>query len=443
MSAATENIGSEWHAGVPRTLRAPALIAIACLVLGLLAFGAWAGIAPISGAIVAQGSFAASGENKIVQHLEGGIINAILVKEGDVVKPGQTLMRLDDTAARAQLRRLELNRYRQLAMQARLDAERRSKDEITFPKSLTAALDDPEVREISEGQEYEFQARQAAVASEIDVLNQRIAAIEQEISGVNFQHVAAVSQLTFIERELTGKQTLYDKGLTDLPTLLALKRAEAKLTGEGGQATAEIGRAKERIAETRSQIIHLKHARIEKAAEDLRDVESELDDVQERIKAASDVLTRTEIKAPVRGIVVKLAHHTSGGVISAGQEILELLPVDEELLVEAYIRPVDIDAIHNGNTAQLRLTALNQRITPMIPGRVVYISADTIEGKRPDEIFYVSRIKIDKQAAKKLASFKPTPGMPVEVYIDTGKRTFFEYLAKPVSDSVSRAFREG
>lgn len=427
---------------VPLAVRWPAFLGL----LGLLGFfgglGVWASTAPIAGAAVAPGSLVASGQNKIIQHLEGGIIKSILVKEGDVVTSGQILVRLEDTLARAQLRRLELKQYRLRAMQARLEAEQHLKREITFPEDVTAALNDPEVKVIVEGQESEFKARQDALASEIAVLNQRIAAIGEEISGLTSQHESALSQLSFIERELTGKQALYDKGLTQLPALLALKRAEAKLIGEKGEATAQMGRAKERIAGAKSQIIHLKNKRIEAAAETARNVESELDDVEERVKAASDILARIEIKAPVRGIVIKLAHHTPGGVLSAGQDILELLPVDKELLIEARMLPQDIDSVKVGQMATVMFSALNQRTTPVVDARVEYVSADRLFDDKTRQSYYLARLRFADLEGTGISVADLYPGMQVDTFIRTTERTFVEYLVRPIRDSFQKAFRE-
>ncbi|MCP5000938.1 MAG: HlyD family type I secretion periplasmic adaptor subunit, partial [Hyphomicrobiales bacterium] len=266
--------------------------------------------------------------------------------------------------------------------------------------------------------------------------------IREEIAGLKSQRTATQAQLVFIGDELKGQQKLFDKGLSQITKLLALKRAKAKLDGENGKLIADIGRAKVRLTETEARIVHLKSQRKKEAIEEMRKVNRELADVAERIKAARDVLARVEIRSPVNGAVVKLLHHTRGGVVSPGQQILELLPMEDELLVEAFIRPIDIDVVKKGDRAQLRLTAFNQRVTPTVVGRVIYVSADAIESKTAGQFFYVSRIRVDKADVKKIADLKPAPGMPVEVYINTGERTFFEYLLKPISDSFSRAFRE-
>lgn len=432
----------QWHDGVSKSIRLPVIVGGVVFVLGICGFGAWAGMAPIDSAVIASGKFIATGQNKIIQHLEGGIVDEILVKEGDSVTRGQPLVRLDDTATKAQLRRLELRRYRFLAMQSRLIAERHGYDKIALPEALGKEPPDPEVAAMVERQRTEFDARRDELKSETEILQRRIAAIREEITGIGAQRHASSTQLTMINQEIVGQEKLFEKGLARLTSLLALRRSKAKLEGERGELIAKIARSKERITETESQIVHLRSKQVEEVVAELRKVETDLDDVEEQIKAARDVLDRLQVKAPVRGIVVKLAHHTRGGIVGPGQEILELLPVEEKLLVEAFIRPIDIDVVQKDDIAELRMTALDQRTTPTIPGRVSYVSADTVEGKRPEEIFYISRIVIDETEAEKIADFNPAPGMPVEVYIKTGEQTFLEYLARPILDSLSRAFRE-
>lgn len=433
----------QWHASVPKSIRRPAVAGLVLLFLGVAGFGIWACTAPISSAIIASGRFIATGQNKIIQHLEGGILEKFLVEEGDTVTKGQVLVQLDRTSAEAQLRRLELSRYRNLALQGRLEAESASRPELAFPSELEVAEGTPEIRRIIERQKVEFATRREEQRSENAVLEQRISAIREEIEGLRAQRQATTSQLDFITEELSGQETLFEKGLSQITKLLALKRAKAKLEGEHGKLVADMGRAKVRITETEAQTIHLKTKLKQQAVEELRNVEKELDDLAERIKAARNVLARIEIRSPVNGVVVKISHHTVGGVVSPGQEILELLPIEDDLLIEALVRPLDVDAVRKGDKAQLRLTALNQRVTPTLLGEVIYVSADTIEGAKAGEVYYMARIRIDRQDSDKLAHLKVSPGMPVEVHITTGERTFFAYMMKPISDSFSRAFREG
>jgi len=437
--------GEEWCKDVPRATRWPLLLGSLVLVFGVFGFGVWASVAPIDGAVVASGTFVATGQNKIIQHLEGGIISKIMVREGDVVEAGQPLVLLDDTDARANLRRLTLRHDRLLAIQARLEAEVGGAEEVTFDPDLLARAADPEVAAIIEGQKIEFKARRERVTSEIAILEQGIAALRENINGGRAQLRAVQVQLGLVAQELEGKRELLKKGYVRKPDVLALERAQAGLEGQIGQLTAGISDARERISREEQKISHVRSQLIQSATEQLRNTQSELDDVRERTRMAEGVSERVTIEAPVKGIVVKLMFHTAGGVVAPGKDILELLPVNDELIIEARVRPQDIDNLHSGQEALVRLTALNQRITPMLPGEVIYVSADAL----PDEqrgaahsSAYIARISLDKEAVSELPKFRPTPGMPAEVFIKTGERTFFAYLLRPLTDSFARAFRE-
>jgi len=424
-------------------LRAHAWLGLGVVGAVLAGFTLWASTAPISSAIVAQGSFVVTGQNKTVQHLEGGIIKSIRVREGEVVDRGQVLVVLDETPVEALLSRFEIKRYRLLATRARLQAERGGHGALSMPAELeAAAARNEDAAEIVGGQHAEFKARLDKFNADRSILDQRIAAIREEISGIEAQKRSLSRQLQLIRDELKETRTLWDKKLTSLAKLLALERSEAKLEGDVGDVTSRVGRELERTIEAQSEIARLTHGRVADASEQLRTAEGELADVVQQIRSQKDVLARLEVRSPVRGIVVKVLYHTTGGVISPSQPILELLPTEGEQLVEALIRPSDIEGLTVGATARLRLVAFKQRVIPLIEGRVIHISADTIKGKSPQETGYLARVEVDKAAAAKMTEFKPVPGMPVEVYIETGSRTFFSYLLKPVTDSLARAFRE-
>lgn len=426
----------------PRHWLGSAMLGLTVIAGCFVAVGFWASTAPLASAVVAQGTFIASSRNKIIQHLEGGIVEDILVKEGDRVTRGQTLLRMNRTAAEAQLRRLKLRRYQRLAMRARLQAELNEATEIEFPQSLLAKGNDPEIDEIVEGQKAILLARTEEMASEISILTQRKNAIKEEIGGLKAQKEAARSQLGFIEQELDANTILFKKGLTKLSQLLALKRSKASLQGTVGSVTADMARANERIQEIDNQISQLRSKRIEDAVTQLRDVESELAEVEEQIKAAEDICERLEIRSPVKGIVVKMTQHTHGAVVSSGQEMIEILPLDDDLIIEAHIRPRDIDTVRVGQTSWVRMTALDQRITPVLEGKVIYVSADRIEGERPHPPYYISRVKIDRRALSTLNGTEPYPGMPAEVFIKTGERTLMQYLLRPLQSVLARGMRE-
>lgn len=435
-----------WYDSLPRSTRFPTIAGVVVMASMVMGFGVWGNTAPIAGAVVASGVFVATGQNKIIQHLEGGVIRDIHVREGDVVEQGQLLVELDSTAPNTELRRLFLRRTRLTAIDARLHAEMREQPEITFPEELTDS-DGPEVKEILESQRLTFTARRNNMNSDIAGIKEGINALNERIQGSRIQLDGVRRQIKFIEEEVETKEYLLKTGLVRKPELLILQRTQANLEGEVGRIMGDIGDAKERIARALEQINGVKKTAIKTAVEQMHEVRGELVDVRERMLSAKGVLDRIRITAPVRGVVVKLRYHTQGGVIEAGKSIMEILPLKDELIIEARVRPQDIDSVKHGQHATVRLTAMNQRITPMISGDVIYLSADTLADERksqqmgPTDI-YIVRVKLNIEEAATIPGFSPTPGMPAEVYIKTSERTFFQYIVKPIHDSMLRAFRE-
>lgn len=441
----------QWHRGLKLSARWPTLVGLGILAIWAGGFGIWAGTAPMNGAVVASGAFVVTGQNKLVQHLEGGIIRELLVKEGDRVEANQVLVRMDETAAQSKLRRLVLRQYRLLTMQARLEAEIRGDREFETPPLLAANRSDPDVRTIAERQRTEMRARNDNRAAEELVLRKEIAGLEESIQGYEAQVRSTKQRMVLFAEELRDKKTLYERQLLRKTEILTIQRAEASLSGDLGELMGRIADSKERISRAHQRIAQLRSAAVQKAVEELRQAETELDDIQEQIRAAQDIVERTEVRAPVRGIVVKLNFHTAGGVAAPGAIILDLLPVQDELIVEARVNPGDIARVHETQDALVRLSALSQRVTPMIKGKVVYLSADALASQMAQSKgeptmqrdYYIVRVRLDASDMRLQASgFRPTPGMPADVYVQTGERTFFQYIMKPILDSFSRAFRE-
>ena len=453
MRAENDSIG-EWYRGVPLSAKWPIFTGLAVLVVWLGCFGVWAGVAPLNSAVVASGTFVATGQNKLVQHFEGGIIREIAVKDGDVVEANQVVVRMDDTAANSKLRRLVLKKYRLLAMKARLEAEMSSSETIDAPSAFSESARDPEIKAILERQRAELWARQASLATEESVLLKQIAGLEESIRGYQAQVQSTKQRIALFAEELKDKNSLLGQQLVRKSDVLALRRSEASLGGELGEYLGRIADSKERIAQANERIAQLHSTALRDAIKELRETEADLDDVEEQIRAAQDVVDRVDVRSPVRGIVVKKNFHTPGGVVSPGAVILELLPIGEERIIEAHMNPKDISHVSVGQEALVRLSALNQRITPMVGASVIYVSADALASQvqvktetQPDSDtrreFYVVRVRLDQDdILRRMPEFIPTPGMPADVYIKTGERTFFEYMMKPVFDSFSRAFRE-
>jgi membrane fusion protein, type I secretion system len=434
----------QWFAQVPRSGTVQARLGYGILAVWMLGFAAWGGTAPIEGAVVAPGLFVATTQNKIVQHLEGGIIRDILVREGQRVEAGQTLFRLDDTSAKADAVRLEQRLSNLTAIEARLAAEAAQQANVTFPQQLVRRASEPEVGALLAGQLSIFEARFKKLEKEVAIQLTTIAGHKFSIAGDTARIDSLQTQLALVEEELDGKTELYQRGLVRKPDYMALQRMQANLRGELKRYHSEVGQSRERIATAEEQIDRARTAAVQAAAEEMQTVAADFKDTRERLAAARGVLGRLDIVAPVAGVIVKLHYHTPGGVIRPGNNILELLPVQDEQVIEINVRPQDIDNVKQGQEAVVRLTALNQRVTPLISGKVAYVSADAVpnERKQAADNVYIARINIDAESTRAIKDFVPTPGMPAEVYVKTGQRTFFEYLLKPVKDTMTRAFRE-
>jgi len=436
-----------WYADVPRSTRWAKISGVAIVSMTVMGFGVWGNTAPISGAVIAPGVFVTTGQNKTIQHLEGGVIREIMVREGDIVMPGQLLVQLDDTSPRAELRRHLLKQIRLEAIEARLNAEAAGQTRLEFPQHLLARSADPDAVAMLRSQTATFVARQNNIANDIAAQQKGIDGLEEKITGSRVQLAAIAQQTQLLKEELAGKQVLLERGYIRKPEVLQLQRNAANLRGEAGRITGDIGDARERIARAVEQIDGVRKTAIKTASEQLQDIGAELNDVRERIHTVKGVLDRSRIVTPVRGTVVKMRYHSTGGVIEAGKSIMEIVSLQEELIIETRVRPQDIDKIKHSQIATVRLTALNQRTTPMINGKVIYISADALPDERQRAYastsdLYVVRVRLESSSIAAIRDFQPTPGMPAEVYIQTTERTFFEYLMQPIRDSMARAFRE-
>jgi len=437
---------ADWYAQVPRSTRFHTLLGIIAILCSVIGFGIWSSTALIAGAVVTSGAFVATGQNKIVQHLEGGVIRDILVREGDHVEAGQVLMLLDPTAPKAELDRLIIRHARALAMEARIRAEINDDPVVTFPPELTSRSKDLDIISIVGAQQLTFSAWHKNLEADVAALKDGIAALRERITAAQVQLKSVGRQQELVAQELQSKSALVPKGLIRQSEVLALERAQANLQGEIGRLNGEIGDTKEQIAKTEQQIVGTRTAAIKEAVEQLHQSRAEIADLRERIRSQQGVLERIRITAPVSGVVVKLRYHTSGGVVEPGKNIMEIIPSQDALIIEVRVRPQDIDHVRVGQEATIRLAALNRRTTPMLRGTVMYVSADAL----PDDTqmalqvkdVYIVRVKLNDEHFTFDPKFKPKAGMPAEVYIKTTDRTFFEYLMQPIKDSMSRAFRE-
>ncbi|WP_176249286.1 MULTISPECIES: HlyD family type I secretion periplasmic adaptor subunit [unclassified Sulfitobacter] len=442
--APTAIIDATWYDDVPRSIRGHVIFGTFLIISAFGGFGYWATQAPLAAAVVSQGSFIATGRNKIVQHLEGGIIEQIYVAEGDMVEAGQVLVRLDETSALGKERELFLRQVRLEVAQARFNSEYKQENTLRFPPHLEKLRADLEVATMMENQSLGFTVSMQGLKNDIGLLERSIEALGIRSSGYQSQLEATQIQVAILAEELADKQTLLDRGLVRRTDVNTVRRAIAEAEGQVGRLTAEINEISEVRDRYTAQIEQTLGEHRDKALDELQVVEAELDGIREQVRTAQEVLNRVDITAPVSGTIVRLYYHTAGGVVESGKAIVEILPSAEPLIIEAQVPRTNIDSVKIGLHATIRLSALNQRTTPVLEGKVFYVSADTItdQNSTAQQEVYLTRISIEPEELLRVPGFSPTPGMPAEIMIQTDERTFVQYLMKPILDSMSRAFRE-
>ncbi len=423
-------------------VRGAILAGSAIILLFFGGLGTWAALAPLESAAIAQGSVSVDTNKKTIQHLEGGIVSEILVRDGEVVKPDQVLIRLDVTRPRATLDLLQGRHLATQALEARLIAERDGKAEIAFPGKLMERFSESKLVETPDSQINIFRARRQAIAGQVMIQKQRIAQLGEEIKGLNGQIRAENTQRELIQSEITDVNLLVAKGLARKPRLSALRRRLAEIEGEQSRHQAAIARAKQSIGEARTRITEVRTGLLNEVVVELHKVQAEQFDLAERIRTAADVLKRTEIRAPLAGTVVGLQVHTSGGVIAPGARLMDIVPSNEKLVIEANVNPNDIDVVHPNLEAQVRLTAFSMRNAKPLKGRVTSVSADRLINARTGQAYYLARIELTEDPAEAFEGATLYPGMPAEVLIVVGARSTLGYIFAPILSSLNRAFRE-
>lgn len=434
---------TEWYSMVPRSIAKFTFYGVLLMLITFGGFGLWAFTAPLAAAVISQGTFVATGQNKIVQHLEGGIIKELLVSEGDAIEVGQPLLTLDETAATANERQFRLRMARLEAIRARLLAESQER-EISFPAHLNLQTEDPEIRTILESQVLNFKGSKRKLESDLQLLKSNIDALRFRASGYDQQRSAVSSQLSILREDYASKRTLLKKGFVRKPEINAIRRAIAEAKGQIGRLAAQSSETTAQVEKLERQIFQTRESYKQAALDESQSIEAELEAVREKSSNAKSILQRATIHAPVSGTIIRMHYHTAGGVIESGKSIAEILPNGVPLIIEIQIPRADIDSVRVGQNAMVRLTALNQRTTPVLDGKVFYVSADSLPNKSniDEKEIYVARVSLSASQIKRVPGFSPTPGMPTEIMIQTASRTFFDYLSKPVSDSMSRAFKE-
>lgn len=415
---------------------------VATLVVALGGFLLWAVFAPLQEGVLADGAVVVDTEHKTVQHLEGGIVERLHVREGSEVKEGQLLIELSETRARAELERLETRYYGRMAEFDRLNAERLSQERIDFSDELLARRDEPRIATLLAVQEDLFEVRRNEYQGEVEILRHRVQQLEEQVRGLEASQGAKQREQALIERDLENLEALRERQLVDEGLLIARQREYEQGVGSLGNNAADIAAARVAIGETRQQIMQLQNTLRTKVSDQLIAAQQELLETRERIVAVRDVLRRTRIRAPQDGKVIGLTAHTLGGVVQAGSPIMNIVPSQDRLMVEGRVRPTDIDNVFPGQEARLRFSAFSWRTTPELTGKVERVSPDAFQNRETGQSYYVARIQAPEEELAKLGEVEVEPGMPVDIMFTGGERTAWQYLAAPLSDIINKALVE-
>lgn len=379
---------------------------------------------------------------KKVQHPTGGIVTELRARDGDRVKAGDVLVRLDETVTRANLSIVSKDLDRLIAQKARLESERDRLEDVPMPAELASRMNDPQVASIMEGERQLFSLRRAARVGQKDQLSKRVDQLKEELTGYESQEKAKAREMELIKEQLVGARELYAKQLMPVTRFTELQRDAARLEDEHGVLIATMAQIKGKISETELQILQVDRDLNSDIGKEMREADTKIGELIERRVAAEDQLKHVEVRAPVSGVVDQSSVHTVGGVVAPGETIMLVVPDQDSLKVEAKVAPQDIDQLHIGQPVTLRFSGLDQRTTPVISGTLTQISPDTTIDPKTEQRYYTVRISLEPKEIARLGSVKIVPGMPVEVFVQTGDRSALSYLLKPLDDQISRAFKE-
>ena len=413
----------------------------ALLVVGGLA-GGWMTLVPLSGAVVVPGNLVVQSNVKTIQHPTGGVVAQIPVHNGMRVNAGDLLLRLDSTQAQASLQVVSKQLDEVRAKMARLVAERDGLPRPAIPPEMSARLEDNSVKTLLASEASLFRARVTARESQRELLKSKVSQLGEEIVGLEAQVASKAKQLELITGELTGVQELFDKRLVPIARLTALQRESARIEGERGQLISTIAETRTKVDEAKLQMVRLDQDVRTEVVKELGEAQGKEAELSERSVAARDILERIEMRAPTSGVIHQLTAHTIGGVIRAGDAVMEVVPDSDDLQIEARLQPNDIDQVRKGQQAFVRFSAFNQRVTPQLIGQVSYVSPDTTRDQQTNTSYFTVRIMLPEEERRRLAGLQLSSGMPAEVFMQTGSRTMLSYLFKPILDQFERAFVE-
>jgi len=425
---------------VKTSTKQPIIIGLSIIAVFIVGIAIWGSTAPLASAIIASGQLKVDTNRKQIQHLDGGIVTEVLVGDGQKVKAGDNLVILDPVQAQASLGIVEGALYAAQLQKVRLQAERDGIEKPDFSAFEQTLINDQ--LSLIQAQYSLFDIRRSVQTSQQEILNQQIANLRTQIEGYEFQRRSTQKQITISKDELNNLRDLKQRGLVGNERVLELERNLAQLEGRDGELMSLSAGSRSSIDEKRLELIRVQRSFNEQILAELQEVESQIMDLQERTNAASHNLKQMIVKAPVDGTVVGLSVHTIGGVIVPGQLLMEIVPANDKLIVEGQVSPADVDDVIIGLKARVKLSGLQQRTTPEVEGLVKYVSADSFTDERSGQSYFLVRVSVSAEELAKLETDELVPGMPAEVFIQTGERTAFQYLMQPIFDTIDRAWRE-
>ena len=434
------NVANDDLPKIKTSLKGPIVSGLTILLIFIVGATVWASSAKLASAIIAVGQLKVDSNRKQIQHLDGGIVNEIIVSDGQRVKKGDTLVILDPVQAKSSLGIVAGALFTAELKRSRLQAERDNTEQPDFTRFLHREHEDK--NSLIDAQQSLFSIRRSVQVSQQEILHQQIENLKSQISGFESQQASTQTQIEISKDELVNLRNLKARGLVGNERLLELERNLAQLEGRAGELVSSIASAKASIDEKRLELIRVKRSFHEQVLAELQDVESEIIDLQERANAATHHLQQMVVKAPVDGLIVGLNVHTEGGVVVPGQLLMEIVPDNDALIVEGQVLPTDVDDLLVGQSARVKLSGLQQRTTPELTGMLQYVSADSMLDERSGMTYFIIRVSIAAEELAKLPSEGLIPGMPAEVFVQTGERTALEYLLQPLSDTIDRAWRE-
>lgn len=430
-------------AGAPGTeLTRFARAGFAVLALGALVLVAWVVLAPLSGAIIAPAFVKVDMNRKVVQHQEGGIVKQVLVRDGERVQQGQTLVVIDDVKLDATLDLLRTQHDGERAKAARLEAERAMLPEVIFPADMVERAREPKVVEFIQRESALFRARREALDSQVAVLRKQIRQTEDEAKALDGQIAAEARALKSQKEELALNEKLFKQNYVQKTRLMTLERAVADYEARWEEHRAELAKTRQRSSELELRVLAQRNAYVQSATDELKEITTRLFDLEERLRPSKDAADRQRIAAPIAGVVVGQRVFAAGAVVGPREVLMEIVPEDKTLVVEARIRPEDINHVHKGSDAEVRLTAYKQRTTPLVAGNVNYVSADRMLDTQTGTPYYVVHVDVPARALEEAGNLRMQAGMPAEVYIRTDSRSAFDYLFAPVTAYLRRGMRE-